>query len=52
MLKNKEINVKQTIEVGKILKPYNLSSKDPFRLDGEGEKCVKILKEEINKKIK
>lgn len=49
ILKNKGINVKQTIEVGEILKPHNISSKDPFRLDDEGEKCVEIIKEEINK---
>lgn len=52
ILKNKGIKVKQTIEVEKILESHNISSKDPFRLDDEGEKCVKIIKEEINKKIK
>lgn len=51
ILKNKGINVKQTIEVGEILKPHNISSKDPFRLDDEGEKCVEIIKEEINKRM-
>ncbi|WP_461463356.1 putative zinc-binding protein [Methanobrevibacter sp.] len=51
ILKNKGIIVKQTIEVGKILEPHNISSKDPFRLDDEGEKCVEIIKEEINKRI-
>ena len=51
ILKNKGINVKQIIEVGEILKPHNISSKDPFRLDDEGEKCVEIIKEEINKRM-
>lgn len=51
ILKNKGINVKQTIEVGEILKPHNISSKDPFRLDDEGEKCVEIIKKEINKRM-
>ncbi len=49
ILKNKGIRVEQTIEVGKILKPHNISSKDPFRLDDEGEKCVEIIKEELTK---
>lgn len=51
ILENKGINVKQTIEVGEVLKPHNISSKDPFRLDDEGEKCVEIIKNEIIKKI-
>lgn len=51
ILKNKGITVKQTIEVGEILKPHNISSKDPFRLDDEGEKCVEIIKDEINKRM-
>ena len=51
ILKNKGITVKQTIEVGKILEPHNISSKDPFRLDDEGEKCVEIIKKEINKRM-
>lgn len=51
ILKNKGITVKQTIEVGEILKPHNISSNDPFRLDDEGEKCVEIIKDEINKRM-
>ena len=51
ILENKGINVKQTIEVGEVLKHHNISSKDPFRLDDEGEKCVEIIKNEIIKKI-
>ena len=50
-LKNKGITVKQTIEVGEILEPHNISSKDPFKLDDEGEKCVEIIKKEINKRM-
>ena len=49
ILENKGINVKQTIEVGEVLKHHNISSKDPFRLDDEGEKCVEIIKNEIIK---
>ena len=51
ILENKGINVKQTIEVGEVLKHHNISSKDPFRLDDEGEKCVEIIKNEIIRKI-
>ncbi len=51
ILKNKGINLKHTIEVGEVLKHHNISSKDPFRLDDEGEKCVEIIKNEIIKKI-
>ena len=51
ILENKGINVKQTIEVGEVLKHHNISSIDPFRLDDEGEKCVEIIKNEIIKKI-
>lgn len=51
ILENKGINIKQTIEVGEILKTHNLTSKDPFRLDDEGERCVQIIKEEINKRM-
>lgn len=51
ILENKGIHVKKTIEVGEILKPHDISSKDPFRLDPEGEKCVKIIKKEINKQM-
>lgn len=51
ILENKGIDVKQTIEVGEVLKHHNISSKDSFRLDDEGEKCVEIIKNEIIKKI-
>ena len=51
ILENKGINVKQTIEVGEVLKHHNISSKDPFRLDDEGEKCVEIIKNKKKKKI-
>ena len=50
ILQNKGINIKETIEVGEVLKPHNISSKDPFRLNEEGEKCVEIIKNEIKKK--
>lgn len=52
ILNNREINVSKTIGVDEVLKNYGASGKDPFRLGDEGEECVKIIKEEINEKIK
>lgn len=52
ILENKCIDVAETIGVGDILVNYNVSNDDPFRLDDEGEKCVKIIKEKLNEKIK
>ena len=51
ILKNKGIDVGYTIAVDEILKDYDVSAKDPFRLDAEAEECVKIIKEELNKTI-
>ncbi len=52
ILNNKEIAVFKTINVGESLKEHMISSKDPFRLDDEGEKCVEIIKNKINDEIK
>lgn len=51
ILKQKGIDVFDTIAVNEVLDKTEYSSKDPFRLDDEGEKCVKIIKEEILNKI-
>lgn len=51
ILENKSIDVDDTVGVDELLKDYDVSAKDPFRLDGEGEECVKILKEELIKTI-
>lgn len=51
ILENKSIDVADTVGVDELLKDYDVSAKDPFRLDGEGEECVKILKEELIKTI-
>ena len=51
ILENKGINVFKTVAVGDALKDFDVSSKDPFRLDDEGEECVKIIKNELNKVI-
>lgn len=47
ILNNKNIEVSKTISVNEILKKQNISSKDPFRLNDEGEKCVEAIKKEI-----
>ena len=49
ILKNKGIDVAKTIDVSDILNGYDVSAKDPFRLDSEAEECVKIIKEKLIK---
>ena len=51
ILSNKNIDIAQTINIGDVLENYDVAAKDPFRLDGEAEECVKIIKNEINNKI-
>ena len=51
ILKNKEINVYTTVPVSEILDDFEVSAKDPFRLDSQGEECVKIIVEKLNKII-
>ena len=52
ILENKGIVVAETLGVGDVLANYDVSNDDPFRLDDEGEKCVKIIKEKLNVIIK
>ena len=52
ILENKAIDVAETLGVGDVLANYDVSNDDPFRLDDEGEKCVKIIKEKLNEIIK
>lgn len=52
ILNNKGIEVSRTIGVGDVLKENGAFSRDPFRLDDEGEKCVEIIKNRINDEIK
>ena len=49
ILKNKGIDVCTTLPVSEILDDFNVSAKDPFRLDTRGEECVKIIVEKLNK---
>ena len=51
ILENKGIHVAGTIGVGDVLTDFEVSAKDPFRLDSEAEECVKIIVEELNKLI-
>lgn len=51
ILSNRNIKVSETISIGDVLKDYDVSAKDPFRLDDEGEECVKIIKGKINETI-
>lgn len=51
ILKNKGIDVADTVAVNEILENYEVSAKDPFRLDSEAEECVKIITEKLNKLI-
>ena len=50
-MKNKGIDVADTIAVDEVLSDYEVSAKDPFRLDSEAEECVKIIVEELNKTV-
>lgn len=51
ILKNKGIDVAGTIAVNEILDGFEVSARDPFRLDDEAEECVKIIKEELSKVV-
>ena len=52
ILENKGIDVDETLGVGDVLANYDVSNDDPFRLDDDGEKCVKIIKEKLKVIIK
>ena len=47
ILENRDIKVKKSINVGRVLENFEVRAKDPFRLDEESEECVKIIKNEI-----
>ena len=48
ILENKGINVAKTINATDVLDNHSVCAHDPFRLDEEGEKCVKIIKKELS----
>ena len=39
------------VAVNEILEGFEVSARDPFRLDSEAEECVKIIKDELTKTI-
>lgn len=51
ILENKGIKVDQTVNATDVLDNFDVSAKDPFRLDDDAEKCVEIIKKEIIKRI-
>ena len=51
ILENKGIKVDQTVNAVDVLDNFDVSAKDPFRLDDDAEKCVEIIKKEIIKRI-
>ena len=51
ILANKGIDVAGTVAVNEILEGFDVSARDPFRLDSEAEECVKIIKDELTKTI-
>ena len=51
ILENKSIHIANTIDVNNVLDDFEVSARDPFRLDDEAEECVKIIKEKLNKTI-
>ena len=51
ILENKGIEVFKTVNVGDVLESYDVSARDPFRLDDEAEECVRIITEELKDSI-
>ena len=51
ILNNKGISVFKTINIPEILDKHNIQPNDAFRLDDVGERCVEIVKNEVEKNI-
>ena len=51
ILKNKGVEVARNIGVEEVLEGFEVVSSDAFRLDEDGEKCVAIIKNELNNAI-
>ena len=51
ILENKGIELHKSINVTDILEDYDFSAEDPFRLGENGEKCVKIVKKELENSL-
>ncbi len=51
ILENKGIELYKSINVTDIMEDYDFKAEDPFRLDENGEKCVKIVKKELENSL-
>lgn len=51
ILEDKGVEVFKTINAGDVLENYDFCARDPFRLDDEAEKCVKIIKKELENSL-
>lgn len=52
ILESKGIEVADTVAVFEVLEDSDFMAVDPFRLGEIGEECVKLVKEELNQRIK
>lgn len=51
ILENKRIDVADMLSVEEVLEDFEVSARNPFRLDGEAEECVKIIADKLNNLI-
>ena len=51
ILENKGVEVAKTINASDVLENHDVCAHDPFRLDDEGEECVKIIKKELENSL-
>ena len=51
ILENKGVKVARTINASDVLEDYDVCARDSFRLDDEGEECVKIIKKELENSL-
>ena len=52
ILENKGVKIYKSINTSDILEKCNFCARDPYRLDDEAEKCVKIVKKELKNSLK
>ncbi|MBQ2653215.1 MAG: zinc-binding protein [Methanobrevibacter sp.] len=51
ILESKGVEVAKTINASDVLKNYDVCARDSFRLDSDGEECVKIIKKELENSL-
>lgn len=51
ILENKGVEIYKSINTTDILENYDFCAHDPYRLDDEAEKCVKIVKKELKNSL-